>query len=96
MLLCIQSGNMTQKRGIVLAALELRTDKLAELRAVAELQSDAELARRMGISQSSLHRVVTGASRPGVRFIAGLLAVFGGERWFERLFVIVPDDTRGA
>lgn len=75
----------------MLAHIELRTDKLTDLRRVAGLESDAELARRMGVNQSSLTRVLAGNSKPGVRFVAGMLDVFGGEHWFERLFVIAQD-----
>jgi transcriptional regulator with XRE-family HTH domain len=73
----------------VLAYLAIDIDKLNELRRLAGLESDAELARRMGASPSSLHRALTG-SNPGNEFIASLLAVFGGERWFEQLFTILP------
>jgi transcriptional regulator with XRE-family HTH domain len=81
---------------MVLAHIELRTDKLADLRRVAGLEPDAELARRMGIRQSSLHRVLAGTSKPGIRFVAGLLEVLGGEHWFEQLFFIVPDPPEAA
>jgi transcriptional regulator with XRE-family HTH domain len=75
---------------MVLAEIKVRKDKLAELRAVAELDSDAELARKMGVNQSSLTRVIHGNAQPGNKFIAGLLQAFGGEQWFERLFILIP------
>ena len=71
--------------------VDLKTDKLSDLRRVAGVESDAELARRMGVSQSSLMRVLRGDSKPGVKFLAGLCAVFGGEQWFEKLFIIVKE-----
>lgn len=80
----------------MLAHIELRTDKLIDLRRVAGLELDAELARRMGINQSSLLRVIAGSSKPGIKFVAGLLHVFGGEHWFERLFVIAQDPPKVA
>lgn len=78
---------------MVLAHIELRTDKLTDLRRVAGLESDAELARRMGIFQSSLARVISGDSKPGIKFVAGLLEVLGGEHWFEQLFYIAADES---
>lgn len=72
-----------------MAHLAIDVEKLRELRRLAGLESDTELARRMGASPSSLHRVLAG-SKPGNEFIASLLAVFGGERWFEQLFTILP------
>jgi transcriptional regulator with XRE-family HTH domain len=79
---------------MVLAHIELRTDKLTDLRRVAGLELDAELARRMGIRQSSLLRVLNNSSKPGAKFIAGLLEVLGGEHWFEQLFYIAPDEPK--
>lgn len=80
----------------MLAHIELRTDKLTHLRLLAGLESDAELARRMGIFQSSLSRVISGDSKPGIKFVAGLLEVLGGEHWFEQLFYIVPTPPESA
>jgi hypothetical protein len=85
---CVATTTNHKGIGLVLAHIELRTDKLTDLRRVAGLESDAELARRMGVHQSSLIRVLTGKSKPGIPFVAGLLDVVGGEHWFERLFRI--------
>jgi lambda repressor-like predicted transcriptional regulator len=88
---CIATTTKHEGKGMVLAHIELRTDKLTDLRRVAGLESDAELARRIGIHQSSLIRVLTDQSKPGIPFVAGLLDVFGGAHWFERLFTIAQD-----
>lgn len=74
-----------------MAKIKLRNDKLDELRTVLGIELDAELARRIGVYQSSLFRVVSGTRDPGNKFIAGLLTLAGGEHWFEKLFTIVQD-----
>lgn len=79
-----------------MATLRLRKDQLDRLRRVTrtvggELLTDKELAARIGIHPSNLHRVLAGKAAPGTKFIAGLLDVFGIE-WFADLFEILPGD----
>lgn len=93
---CVATTTTHEGKGLVLAHIEVRTDKLTDLRQLLGLDSDADLARRMGIHQSSLIRVVTGDSKPGIPFVAGLLSVFGGAHWFERLFVVIPTPPKAA
>jgi transcriptional regulator with XRE-family HTH domain len=79
-----------------LATIRLRTEQLERLRRVSRtvgghLLTDKELAERIGIHPSNLHRVLTEKAAPGTKFIAGLLDVYGIE-WFSDLFEILPDD----
>jgi transcriptional regulator with XRE-family HTH domain len=71
--------------------LALRNSGFRELLANTDIRSDAELARRAGITPGHLWRVLAGRSEPGNHFIAGVLDVFGVEA-FPELFEIVPDD----
>jgi transcriptional regulator with XRE-family HTH domain len=74
-----------------LAGIALRKDKLEELRPLRGLVKDADLARAIGVNQSSLMRVLHGTNGPSTKFIAGLLDVAGGAKWFETLFIVIPD-----
>lgn len=75
----------------MVAHIELRKDTLDGLRPLLGLTVDAELARAIGVNQSSLLRVLTGHSKPGIKFVAGLLQAAGGAQWFEKLFTIAED-----
>lgn len=72
--------------------LTLRRDNLDKARADAGIVTDQQLAGAMHYDQGNLSRVLTGKSRPGLAFIAGLLAVFGVER-FAELFYLVTDEA---
>ena len=52
--------------------LRLREDIVAALRETNGLETDIDLAAAMGMSQSSISRVLAGKSQPGPRFIAAL------------------------
>ena len=52
--------------------IRLREDVVAALRETRGLESDADLAAAMRMSQSSISRVMAGKSQPGPRFIAAL------------------------
>lgn len=73
------------------AHVELRKDQFDQLRRKFGLDLDAELARHIGVHQSSLLRVLNDTTKPGIPFVAGACLAFGGEKLFEKLFVIVED-----
>lgn len=73
-----------------MATIKFRADGLERLRRLAPPMTDREIAAKGELTTSQFHRVKTGKSEPGVRFIAGLLQVFGKE-WFGELFVVAPD-----
>lgn len=75
--------------------ITLRRDNLAKFRRIANLESNAEFAQRIGVNKSQLNRVLAGTSRIGTRFIAGCLEAFGIE-CFADLFAIEPDDDSEA
>lgn len=72
--------------------LALHNEGWEAARAALGLASDSELATRLGINHSQLHRVIKGKCLPGVRFIAGALTVFGIER-FHTIFHVQADES---
>ncbi|VEW13512.1 Uncharacterised protein [Brevibacterium casei] len=58
--------------------LRLRVDQLRKLRALADLETDTALARRMGMDPATVSRVLSGKNAPGPRFMASLVACFPG------------------
>jgi transcriptional regulator with XRE-family HTH domain len=79
----------------VLATLQLRPEGLAKIRKLAKIDTDKQLAEKIGLDPATVSRVLTGKSAPGPRFIAGLIDAFGIE-WFADLFAVVPDDEDTA
>lgn len=75
--------------------ITLRRDNLTKFRRIANLESNAEFAQRIGVNKSQLNRVLAGTSRLGTRFIAGCLEVFGVDS-FADLFAVEPDDNGEA
>ena len=53
-------------------SLLLRRDTIQALREIKGLEADKDLARAMGVNQSSVSRVLRGVSQPGPVFIAAL------------------------
>lgn len=56
--------------------LRINRPLLNEYMEAANIQSSFELSKRMGVSASTVYRVLDGTSAPGARFIAGIRAVF--------------------
>lgn len=73
------------------ATLILKAEGLAKIRRWSGIATDSELAARIGVDPATVHRVLTGKSAPGPKFIAGLLAEFGTDA-FQDLFEVAPDD----
>jgi transcriptional regulator with XRE-family HTH domain len=71
-------------------SIALRNQSFRNLIADNGIPSEAETARRAGVTPSQLWRVLAGRSEPGNHFIAGMLDVFGVGA-FEDLFMVVPD-----
>lgn len=70
------------------AKLVLQFDELAKRRErVPGLETDMDLANAMGVHPSQVSRVLRGGTEPGIRFVAGLLDVFGMKA-FPRLFAL--------
>lgn len=53
-------------------------DLLAVYREREGIETDAELARRMGVDPATVSRVLAGRNGPSGRFIAGLRSAFPG------------------
>lgn len=79
----------------MLATLALKTEALDKMRRLAGINTDVELARRIGVDPGNLSRVLSGKAAPGPKTIAGLMQTFGTE-WFPDLFEVVPDDEAAA
>jgi transcriptional regulator with XRE-family HTH domain len=69
-------------------SIELRNSEFRNLIADNDIRSDAEFARRAGITPGHLWRVLSGQSAPGNHFIAGTLDVLGIQS-FPAVFEIV-------
>lgn len=73
-------------------SLALRNANFRNLLTDNGIRSEAEAARRAGITPGQLWRVLAGRSEPGNHFIAGMLDVFGLES-FADLFMVIGDDA---
>jgi transcriptional regulator with XRE-family HTH domain len=73
-----------------MASLSISQQGLIRLRKKTGLDSDQQLAQRIGIDPATLSRVLNGKSEPGQKFLAGVLQAFG-HRWFTELFQVVDD-----
>lgn len=56
--------------------LQINRDVLNSYMSDAGIQTQYELAKRMGVSASTVYRVLDGTSKPGPRFIAGIRSAF--------------------
>lgn len=81
---------MTTRFGVVMATLVLRSDKFNAYRRLAGLDTDASLARRIGVDATTVYRVLSGKTAMSAKFIAGIVDTFGADL-FADLFEVVPD-----
>lgn len=68
-----------------------RKEALIQRQKLIGIKTAEELAVRAEIHPTQMSRVLAGKSLPGNRFIAGILHVFGDDR-FQELFAVVPDE----
>ena len=73
-----------------MASLAISQQGLVRLRAKTGIDSDQDLAKRIGVDPATLSRVLSGKSGPGTKFLAGVLSEFG-HRWFTELFQVIDD-----
>lgn len=66
--------------------VRLRLERLDERARALGLESDAEIAARLGLDRAGISRLRSGENGPGARFIAAALAELGVP--FEYLFEI--------
>lgn len=59
-------------------AYAIDTDQLTAYRKAENIDTDAELARRMGVDPATVSRVLAGHNGPSARFIGGLRRAFPG------------------
>ena len=83
---------MTTIDGVVMATLVLRGDKFNAYRRLAGLDTDASLARKLGVDPTTVYRVLNGKTAMSARFIAGIVDAFGAEL-FPDLFEVISDET---
>jgi hypothetical protein len=74
------------------AKLKFKPSGLLKLRKQGLVPGDRDLAKALQVDYTTVHRVLNGATKPGERFIAGVVYAFGPE-WFASLFEAVPDDA---
>lgn len=73
------------------AILKLKPQGITRLKAsglVGEL--DTDLAEAIDVDRTTVYRVTTGQTAPGMRFVAGVVNAFGPE-WFSQIFEAVDD-----
>ncbi|WP_309129450.1 hypothetical protein [Microbacterium sp.] len=75
--------------------IALRRQKLDELRRANGIDTEAELARIIGVSPTTLWRISRGDVAPSHGFIARTLLAFPHSK-FETLFEVVKPDTLKA
>lgn len=66
-------------------AVHVRREALTKARNEAGMSSDRQLAERMGVNTSTVHRVLTRQTRPSNEFIAAALKTLP-DKTFEDLF----------
>ena len=71
------------------ATLRLRVDELDKFRRLAGLTTNTTLAARMDYDAGNLGRVLAGQMAFGTKFIASLVAAFGGAVTLDDLFEVV-------
>lgn len=71
-----------------MAQIKLKPRGLAKHRKAAGITTDPELASRLGVDRTTVHRILAGDADPGTRFIAGAVLAFGVES-FDELFRVV-------
>lgn len=74
----------------MVATLKLRGDQLKKMRTLAQITTDAALAKRMGVDAATVSRVLRGTQVPGPKFMAALVACFPGYD-LDDLFEIIND-----
>lgn len=74
------------------ATLRLRAGQLAKYRRLVGLETNVALAKRMGVDEGNLSRILRGKQSPSPQFIAALVAAFPGMD-MDDLFEIVPADA---
>jgi transcriptional regulator with XRE-family HTH domain len=74
-------------------SLRLRRDAVTTRRDAAGIGTNAQLAERAGVAESTLQRAIAGTVRPSAEFIAGLLAALPGTS-FDDLFEVVPAEQQ--
>lgn len=72
----MQTSHATQGEPV----LSLNRPKLDELRRAHGIDSEAELARRIGVNQSTLWRISEGKVQPSPTFVARLMLAFPSAR----------------
>jgi DNA-binding XRE family transcriptional regulator len=84
----MQTADMTSTEAPA-PALVLNRDRLSQLRKAHGIESEAELARVIGVNFTTLYRVSENRTVPSNEFIAKVLSTFPAIR-FEELFVLSP------
>jgi predicted DNA-binding transcriptional regulator AlpA len=74
------------------AAVSLRTAQFRRYAKAMKLVSDSEIAAHLGLSRTTVFRMLRGDVAPGERIIAAILAAFPDRR-FEDLFEITLKDA---
>jgi hypothetical protein len=68
-----------------MSSFELNREALQRFRKKTFIDQDQDFADRIGVSSSTVSRVLAGESKPGAPFVAGTLQLFG-DIWFTELF----------
>ncbi|WP_433658085.1 helix-turn-helix domain-containing protein [Nocardia sp. CA-128927] len=93
----IATTELPRRGNAPVARLALKHEGLAKIRRLAKIEQDSRLAELMHIDPATISRVLRGKAAPGVRFIAGIVDVFGSE-WFDEVFEVISetDDEDGT
>lgn len=78
------------------ATLRLKLNELDKYRRLKGWKNDTDLARAMGYDAGNLSRVLAGKQTPGPKFIAALVAAFGGAVDIADLFEVISEDGKAA
>jgi len=83
-----QSAQTNREKAIPVSDIIVRTDGFDRMGRQLGIESNRDLARRMHMDVSTVTRVLSGDAKPGRRFIAHALRLYG-TGWFNALFQVV-------
>ena len=83
-----QSAQTNREKAIPVSDIIVRTDGFDRMGQRIGIKSNRDLAERMRMNVSTVTRVLSGEAKPGRRFIAHALRLYG-DGWFNALFQVV-------
>lgn len=91
----VYAHNQPPHSDALMAYIDLRPGGVDAAHQLAGTTFNRELAVLLEIDQSNLSRVIAGNAKPGIRFVAGIIAAFGIDHLLD-VVMVMPDDKGEA